>query len=325
MVLTEAAEQPAPGANPASPVRIQIDATAPRVPVSPELYGIFFKEINHAGAGGQDAELVQNGDFEANAVEPGWRVESNAVFAPTGSRTNTWFTNDLPGWSFIAEGAAEGAMQRDTENPLDAGNPHSLRLNVTNLGARCGVANSGYWGMNIQAGEWYDASFHARTKGLAGGRGVGLVFSLESTNGQRVCARVTLPEVSGGWRKYTVSLLAYASEPRCRLVISPIEPCTIWFDVVSLCPRKTFKNRPNGMRPDPPQMLADLRPGFLGFPAGTLKVTTLGHADATAENTLENPNLIMPVESELAVPGAEFSAVLTPNSLTVLRLPAQAQ
>jgi alpha-L-arabinofuranosidase len=53
------------------------------------------------------------------------------------------------------------------------------------------------------------------------------------------------------------------------------------------------------------------------------KVITLSHAEATAENTLENPRLIVPVESALTVPGTEFSAVFTPNSLTVLRVPVQ--
>ena len=38
-------------------VAIQIDANAPRVAVSPELYGFFFEEISHAGDGGLYAEL----------------------------------------------------------------------------------------------------------------------------------------------------------------------------------------------------------------------------------------------------------------------------
>jgi len=52
------------------------------------------------------------------------------------------------------------------------------------------------------------------------------------------------------------------------------------------------------------------------------KVITVGHADATAENTLDHPNVIVPVESEMAVAGAEFPATFSANSLTVLRLSA---
>jgi hypothetical protein len=38
-------------------VTLHVDRTAPRVAVSPSLYGIFFEEINHAGEGGLYAEM----------------------------------------------------------------------------------------------------------------------------------------------------------------------------------------------------------------------------------------------------------------------------
>ena len=41
-------------------------------------------------------------------------------------------------------------------------------------------------------------------------------------------------------------------------------------DVVSLFPEKTFKNRPNGLRADLAQMLADMKPRFIRFPGGCL-------------------------------------------------------
>jgi alpha-N-arabinofuranosidase len=261
---------------------ITVDAAGPRRPVSAEMYGIFFEEINHAGEGGLYAELVQNRDMEASAIPEGWRVEGDQVFTTMGWRTRKWFQSELPGWSFLAEGAAGGSMTLDASHPLNDRNPRSLKLVVSKTGTRCGVANSGFWGMNIQAGEWYDATFYARTEG---NKGVGLVFSLESAVGDKVCARATIPEIgrgefggpqppgSGGpgqWRKYTLGLHANASDPKCRLVITPIEPVTMWLDVVSLFPRKTFKGRPNGMRLDVAQMLADMKPGFLRFPGGCI-------------------------------------------------------
>lgn len=265
--------------NAARPV-ITVDATGPRRTVSPEMYGIFFEEISHAGDGGLYAELVLNRDMEASTIPEGWRVEGDQVFTTMGWRTRKWFHDDLPGWSFVAEGGADGSMHIDANNPLNDRNPHSLRLVVAKTGTRCGVANSGYWGINVQAGEWYDATFYARTEG---NKGVGLVFSLENAAGDKVCARATIPEIGRGefgppqpsaangpsqWRKYTLGLHANASDPRCRLVIAPIEPATMWLDVVSLFPRKTFKDRSNGMRRDVAQMLLDMKPGFLRFPGG---------------------------------------------------------
>jgi alpha-N-arabinofuranosidase len=267
------------GQAPSRPV-ITVDASAPRREVSPQMYGIFFEEICHAGDGGLYAELVQNRDMEASTIPEGWKVDpNNNVITPLGWRTRKWFRTDLPGWSLVAEGGAEGAMQLDASTPLNDRNPHSLRLSVAKMGTRCGVSNSGYWGINVQAGEWYDTTFYARTEG---NKSVGLVFSLESQDGKRICARATLPEigrggpgrgqeaaqVAGPWRKYSLSLRGNASDPNCRLVITPIEPVTIWLDVVSVFPRKTFKGRPNGMRADLGQLLADLKPGFLRFPGG---------------------------------------------------------
>jgi alpha-L-arabinofuranosidase len=45
-------------------------------------------------------------------------------------------------------------------------------------------------------------------------------------------------------------------------------------DMISLFPAKTFKDRPNGMRPDIAQMIADLKPGFVRFPGGCVVEST---------------------------------------------------
>ena len=249
---------------------ITVDATAPQRAVSPEMYGIFFEEINHAGDGGLYAEMTQNRDMEATNIPEGWRIEGNDVVTPQGWRTRVWFDSDLPGWTYLDKGDVEGSMELDDTQPLNDRNPHSLKLTVTKTGKPedgdlCGIVNSGYWGMNVVKGDWYDVSFYARSDQ---DRSVGLVFSLENDEG-KVCARSTIPEIGrGGWRQYKLSLHAYQSDPKCRLVITPIEPVTIWLDVISVFPRKTFKNRPNGMRVDVAQALADMKPGFLRFPGG---------------------------------------------------------
>jgi alpha-L-arabinofuranosidase len=56
--------------------------------------------------------------------------------------------------------------------------------------------------------------------------------------------------------------------------------------------------------------------------AGRGKVITLGNTMATAENTLDHPNVVVPVEADMEVSGAEFTCTFNPNSLTILRLPA---
>jgi hypothetical protein len=156
------------------------------------------------------AGLIENGDFEA--------------------------TNDLSGWSLIAEENGQGEIARDDVSPLDDKKPHSLRVTVQSVGNRCGVMNSGSEGMKFENGTWYDFTFQARTEN---NKHFGLVVSLESADGKKVCARATIPEVGGGWKQYTLALHTRQSEPNGRLVITMFEPGTIWLDAVSLTPRKT--------------------------------------------------------------------------------------
>jgi len=270
-----ASELPAP--------TITVDADAAQRTVTPEMYGIFFEEINHAGDGGLYAEMIRNRDMEATNIPEDWTVEGDQLVTPEGWRTRVWFEDELPGWTLLARGDVEGSMELDDTQPLNERNPHSLKLTVSKMGNPedgnlCGIVNSGYWGMNVEKGQWYDVTFYAHA---ADNRSVGLVFSLENDEG-KVCARATIPEIGRGrrrfgggsdqdaspWRQYKLALHAYDSDPKCRLVITPIEPVTMWFDVVSMFPRKTFKNRPNGMRVDVAQKLADMKPGFLRFPGG---------------------------------------------------------
>ena len=47
-------------------------------------------------------------------------------------------------------------------------------------------------------------------------------------------------------------------------------PGKVDVDLVSLYPKETWKNRPNGLRADLVQLLSDLKPGFLRFPGGCI-------------------------------------------------------
>ncbi|MCY2932217.1 MAG: alpha-L-arabinofuranosidase, partial [Planctomycetota bacterium] len=246
-------------------MNIRVDGQAARVKVSPELYGIFYEEINHAGEGGLYGELVQNRDFEANQIPEGTGWAGNLVRTPNGWLERRWFANELHGWGLIAEGGAKGSIRQEALTPMSERNPHSMRLLAVKTGRRFGVANGGFWGMNFQQGHTYDLVFHARTEG---GEKHDLAISLESAVGHRKYATKVIKGVGGPWKAYRCSLKVSGGDPRGRLAICMNKPGTVWFDFVSLFPRKTFKKRPNGMRPDVAQTLADLKPGFLRFPGG---------------------------------------------------------
>ncbi|MBK6978395.1 MAG: hypothetical protein IPH28_15915 [Cytophagaceae bacterium] len=64
--------------------------------------------------------------------------------------------------------------------------------------------------------------------------------------------------------------------------------------MISLFPEKTFKNRPNGLRPDLAQALADMKPAFIRFPGGCL-----AHGDGLG-NMYRWKNTVGPVETRIA-------------------------
>lgn len=51
------------------PRTLMIALDAPAKPISPELFGIFFEDLNYAADGGLYAELLQNHSFEYSAAE----------------------------------------------------------------------------------------------------------------------------------------------------------------------------------------------------------------------------------------------------------------
>lgn len=61
-------------------VTINVDASNPGVKVSPNLYGIFFEDINHAADGGLYAELISNRSFEDDEKNiPTWKIPHRKV------------------------------------------------------------------------------------------------------------------------------------------------------------------------------------------------------------------------------------------------------
>ena len=56
---------------------------------------------------------------------------------------------------------------------------------------------------------------------------------------------------------------------------------------------------------------------------GDARVTTLASIDLQAENSLDQPTRVAPVESRVALGGAELHLELQPQSVTVVRLPKE--
>jgi len=225
---------------------ITIHADQPGTKISPDLFGIFFEDLNYAADGGLYAELVQNRSFEYSAADHGG-----------------W--NALTSWELVPRGGGEGSVAVETANPLHPNSPHYAVVTVAQVGRGVGLMNSGYHGIPLKAGEKYDFSFFARQ---IAGAPASVTVRLESKSGT-LYGETKFSGLTKEWVKYTATIPG-AQDAHARLVIMISGAGTFCFDTVSLFPQKTFHNRPNGLRADLARVIADLQPKFMRFPGGCL-------------------------------------------------------
>ena len=222
-----------------SPNLISVYADKPGSSIQPTMWGIFFEDINFAADGGIYAELVKNRSFE--------------------------FYKPLMGWKILKPDTTTGILiiNQSKTNPA---NPRYARITLAEGEPSFGLSNAGFRGMGIKKGMAYHFSILARQMESSP-----LKMRIELVNPKgEVIGTTNLAPEEKEWKKYTVSFVATATEPKAKL--------NLWFegkgsfdiDMISLFPDDTWKNRPGGLRADLVQLLADLRPGFLRFPGGCI-------------------------------------------------------
>ncbi|MFE0474575.1 alpha-L-arabinofuranosidase C-terminal domain-containing protein [Streptomyces sp. NPDC058947] len=233
-LLTAAALVPAPAhAEDVTDYAITVDPSARGAAIDDTMYGVFFEDINRAADGGLYAELVQNRSFEYSTAD-------NGAYTP------------LTSWT--AAGTAQVVN--------DSGRLNARNRNYLSLGAGSSVINAGYnTGIRVEQGKKYDFSVWARAES-----GSTLTVSLKDTAGSLATARQVA--VEGGWTKYKGTFTATRTSSRGRLAVATAHAAAL--DEVSLFPRDTYKNQPNGLRKDLAEKIAALKPGFVRFPGGCL-------------------------------------------------------
>lgn len=223
------------------PLVLTVRADRPGHPLNKTQYGVFFEEISYAGDGGLYAELVKNRSFEDS-------------------------TTSIPDWTIHKNGGADGAMSLETADLLNAAQSQSLKIHVAIPGT-VGVANNGYWGINVVKGRTYELSFFAKSKLPTNAF---LVAKLQDRKGEKTYASCSFNKLAEHWKKYSGQLIAADSDPQGRLVLewTTDRPGDLWLDVVSLFP-PTWKGRPNGARPELAEMVAKMKPAVIRFPGGS--------------------------------------------------------
>lgn len=210
--------------------------------ISPDLFGVFFEDINYAADGGLYAELVQNRDFE-------YTTEGR-------KRHKDWG----PTYAWRTSGGA--SVEIKTDNPIHANNAHYALLTVSEAGGA--LANTGYGGIAVEHGKKYRVSVFGKA---VSGDNRRVRLALRCKDGRTIgSAAVTLPK--SGWRRLEATIKATASDPEAELAVIPEEAGQYAIDILSLFPYDTFKGRENGLRRDLAEAIADLKPRFVRFPGG---------------------------------------------------------
>jgi alpha-N-arabinofuranosidase len=226
----------------AKPITISVDLAHPGAAISPQMFGIFFEDINFAADGGLYPELVKNRSFEFSEPLTGWH-EVMAL--------------DQTGLH-----ASKGELAIETDQPLHATNPHYLRVTVHEPGGY-GFYNTGFRGMGLRAGADYRFSAYVRTAGPTALRATVM-------DGGKPIASGKLDGFTGEWKHYETVIHADATADHAQLNLYVDDPGSVDLDMVSLYPVDTWKGRPNGLRKDLVQLLADMHPGFIRFPGGCI-------------------------------------------------------
>ncbi|KAM0947929.1 putative non-reducing end alpha-L-arabinofuranosidase [Dioscorea sansibarensis] len=214
-----------------------------------KLFGIFFEEINHAGAGGLWAELVSNRGFEAGGqstpsnIDP-WSVIGNETYVIVQTDRTSCFDRNKIALHM------EVLCDDKESNACPAGG--------------VGIYNPGYWGMNIEEGKAYKLALYVKSM-----EPINISVSLTSADGLQSLATASIVVATlelSNWTKVELQLEAKGSNANSRLQLTTTKRGAIWFDQVSLMPVDTYKG--HGFRKELFSMLADLKPNFIRFPGG---------------------------------------------------------
>lgn len=238
----------------ASDYKLSIDTEKEIHDISELLFGIFFEDINFAADGGLYAEKVANRSFEYSEI-----AENDELFA----------------WSNVGN-AEISVTKNDSKNYLNENNVNFLVIKNSSS-EKAGVSNGGFLdGMSIEENENYNISFYA--KAPAGYQGK--LTARIAVNGACVAeAQTDMVKSSSIWHKYELTLTSPVTASEGVTLEILIDKGEVWFDMISMFPENTFRNRENGMRKDLGEMLEELQPKFLRFPGGCI---IEGYDDDTA-------------------------------------------
>ncbi|MDR6611177.1 alpha-L-arabinofuranosidase C-terminal domain-containing protein [Leifsonia sp. 1010] len=215
-------------------VTITVDDNGPGTPINPDMWGVFFEDINSSADGGLYAELIRNRDFS--------------------------FTDrDHPDWDALTGWSTRGAVIVDDR----AGASGGRAVVVTGDDAPATLTNHGFGGISVRGRVDCDVTIVAQA--LTGHPQIEV--RLVDEGGEPLADAVLALLQPGPERELTTSIRPLSDASTAALEIR-VTGGSVRISWVSLFPRDTFRGTDNGMRADLAEAIAELRPRFVRFPGG---------------------------------------------------------
>ncbi|WP_297091853.1 alpha-L-arabinofuranosidase C-terminal domain-containing protein [uncultured Draconibacterium sp.] len=215
-------------------INFEVDVLNKGAAIQPDMYGVFFEDINFGADGGLYAELIKNRSFEFHQPFVGW----------------------LP----------FGNIAVKNEAPCFNRNPNYVRLNETGLRRGTGLENFGFRGIGFQKNDDYRFSFYARVVNDGDKK---FVVELLGSN-ENVIGKGELTVSGNSWKKYTTTIKSGATDAKGKLRLILKTQGEVDLDHISMFPVETWKGRENGLRKDLVEALFELNPGVFRFPGGCI-------------------------------------------------------
>ena len=219
---------------------LTVTVDKPKGEIQPNMWGIFFEDINFAADGGVYAELVKNRSFEFLMPMMGWKQLASDRFS---------LNKESGTVEIINRGEGNESNPRFARVKVNSGNPFSL-------------INEGFFGMGMKKGSQYNFSIWAK--------GTSSLKAEVLDDKDNVIGTATVSIGSGDWKRYSSTIVPSATFAKAKLRLTFAGEGNTDIDLVSLFPTDTWMGRPNGLRKDLVQLLYDLKPGFLRFPGGCI-------------------------------------------------------
>src|SRR5665647_3751 len=251
--------------------RLSVFTHKKKFDVAPNLYGIFFEDINRSGDSGLYPYILLYRAFEdsipperfilsedgATFVTPkGWKDTFNH-----GEGLSRWVQDDqipytpIPAWYPV-----NAEMELDEKDRLNARRLVSLKIGF-DKGAS--VYNTGFAGVPMKKGDAYAFYMFAKVDDNP----ATVRVSLESADGQVYAARSVRINAQG-YSRYDATFIATVDDFNARLVITAVEKACLHIGFTSLMPSDSYNG--HGLRKDLMDKLAGLHAKFLRFPGGCI-------------------------------------------------------